>query len=61
MDDITMPSGKYKGFKIWKIPSGYLKWISENWSDETIASVAGEEFAHREHYNVHFWEDKYER
>ena len=33
-DSIVMPYGKYRGWKLEDIPSGYLKWVAENWHEE---------------------------
>lgn len=51
----TMPWGKYKGLKIHKLPSSYLKWLAENcdWDDK-ICEEADQEWQWREKYNEHF-------
>jgi len=51
-----MPWGKHKGKTIEQIPSGYLKWLSENCEDETICCVADDEYRTRTDYNDH-WEE----
>jgi len=51
--EIVMPFGKYKGLYIHKLPSSYLRWVSENIKDDRIASAADEEWQYREKYNCH--------
>ena len=53
---LIMPWGKHKGKTIEQIPSGYLKWLSENCEDETICCVADDEYRTRTDYNDH-WEE----
>lgn len=57
-ESIKMPYGKYKGMYIDSLPSSYLKWIAENWKEDTelnklICSEADKEWQHREKYNEH--------
>jgi len=54
---LIMYFGKYKGKTIEQIPSSYLKWLAENCEDETICSVADEEYRIRTNYNDH-WEER---
>jgi hypothetical protein len=51
----TMPWGKFKGLKIHKLPSSYLKWLAENcdWDDK-ICEEADEEWQWREKHNEHY-------
>lgn len=55
---MKMPSGKFKGKDIEFLPSRYLKWIAENWSeryprDKAICEAADKEWQYRERYNCH--------
>jgi uncharacterized protein (DUF3820 family) len=55
-----MPYGKYKNKLLSKMPSSYLLWIAENWSEDTpinkkICKLADEIWQDREKYNEH-WE-----
>ena len=52
-DEITMPWGKFKGYKIHTLPSSYLKWLAENCEDEVICCAADLEWQERERYNTH--------
>ena len=52
--DIKMPYGKFKGIELWRIPSGYLKWVAENFDNDIICKAADEEWQYREHYKEHF-------
>ena len=57
-DRIKMPYGKFKNQYIDKMPSGYLKWIAENWSEnnarnKVIIKAADNEWQYREKYNCH--------
>lgn len=54
---VRMPAGKFKGKLIEEIPSGYLKWIAENWDDDEIATIADEEYRWRSDNNEHFYDD----
>ena len=56
MTDVVMPAGIFKGKQMHQIPSGYLKWIAENWKEENICIAADEEFQYREKYGGHFWD-----
>lgn len=56
-EPIIMPCGKYKGEELSLIPSDYLKWLAENWADETICAAADEEYRRRTDDNEHFYED----
>lgn len=57
--EIIMPRGVHKGKKIEEIPSDYLKWMAENWSEGTTADkllcgAADQEWNWREKHNEHF-------
>ena len=52
--EIVMPYGKFKGKPMHKIPSGYLKWIAENFDDEKICKEADDEYQWRTKFNEHF-------
>jgi len=54
---MKMPNGKHKGKEIYDLPSGYLKWLSENYDDDEIAAEADQEYKFREQFNTHIWED----
>ncbi len=54
---MKMPWGKYKGKDLEDIPSPYIKWLSEECDNETIAEEADEEWQFRERFNNHFYED----
>ncbi len=56
MPDITMPYGEFRGKAMHEIPSGYLKWVAENFDDEDICCEADVEYQHREKYGGHFYE-----
>jgi len=51
--DQKMPWGKFKGIEIWRLPSGYLKWVAENFDHKDICESADEEWQWREKYNKH--------
>lgn len=48
--------GKHRGMHIEDIPSGYLKWLSENCEDVDICNAAMDEYQCREDSNEHFWD-----
>ena len=54
---MKMPYGKFKGKEIHEIPSGYLRWLAQNFDDEDICMEADEEYNIREQQNAHWWED----
>ena len=56
MSDFVMPWGKYKGRKIEKIPSSYVKWLAESCEDEDICYTADEEYRRRTDEYDH-WEE----
>lgn len=56
---MKMPYGKHKGAEIDRLPSGYLKWIAENWKEDTpqnkaICLAADQEYTYREKNGCHF-------
>jgi len=57
---VFVPFGEKKGQRkpIWKFPSKMLKWMAENHRNDKIATMADEEYQHREKYNTHVndWE-----
>lgn len=53
---IRIPAGKFKGELVVDLPSGYLKWVAENWEDDEIASIADDEYNRRSDEDDHFWE-----
>ncbi len=56
MSETKMPYGKFKGKPMHKIPSGYLRWVAENFDNETVCTAADQEYQWREKYNEH-WEE----
>ena len=52
---MEMPFGKYKGKMMHEIPSSYIRWVSENWENDKVASAADREWQWREKHNKH-WE-----
>jgi len=54
MSEIKMPYGAFKDKPIHKIPSGYLKWVAENFDDEKICEAADDEWQWREKLDEHF-------
>ena len=55
-DEIRMPYGAFKGKKMHEIPSGYLKWLAENFDNEDICKAADDEYQYREKYGTHKWD-----
>lgn len=53
---MIMPWGKFKGWDMEDIPSGYLKWLAENCEDEAVCVAADEEYAWRTDWDKHFWD-----
>ncbi len=51
-----MPYGKFKGKEMHEIPSGYLKWLAENFG-EFVAVAADKEYQWREKNRQHWEED----
>ena len=56
---MKMPWGKFKGRDIEKIPSPYLRWIAENWPEDTdrnraVCLAADKEYQYREKHGCHF-------
>ena len=59
---MKMPYGKFKGQDIEKLPSGYLKWVAENFDEsraqgKAICLEADKEYQFREKTGTHFYED----
>ena len=55
-DSTVMPFGKFKGKLIEEIPSGYLKWLSENCDDDDICEAADKEYEWRTRWGKHWWD-----
>lgn len=60
--DFVMPVGTHSGKSIEEIPSGYLKWLAENWEGKTdwerkIMEECDKEWQWREDNNCHINED----
>ncbi len=51
-DEITMPYGKHKGTAIGDLPTGYLRWVAENFNDEGICYAADQELQYRKEWNI---------
>jgi len=67
-NSIVMPFGKYRGWKLEDIPSGYLKYAAENWDSSRVSGIkkkivlaCDEEWQFREKYNCHISEDEAEK
>lgn len=59
-DDIIMPYGKFKGKSLYELPSSYLRFIAENWDEDTklkkkIVVEANNELIHREKFDTHHY------
>ena len=56
--DVIWPHGpdNFKGKRLGAIPSGFVKWISENAYDDSIAEAASQEWFFRDKFNEHFWD-----
>jgi len=50
---MEMPYGKFRGCDVDDLPSGYLKWVAENFKDDIIASKADREWQERERFGTH--------
>ena len=55
MSEIRIPYGKFKDYIMEDIPSGYLKYIAENFDQEDLCFAADTEWQEREKFNTH-WE-----
>lgn len=67
MKSLRMPRGYYRNKKLEELPSPYLKWIAENWSednpyDASICEEADKIWQEREKFNTHHYydDDKYQ-
>jgi len=54
---MKMPRGKFVGMDISNLPNWYLKWVAENWNEDTVegkalCSAADKEFQLREKHNI---------
>lgn len=47
--------GKYSGYNIEDVPSDYLKWMSENFDDDSLVEEADKELEFRDTWNKHFY------
>lgn len=52
MGEVMMPYGKFKGKKMVDLPTWYVKWVAENWREDTpanraICKAADEEYISR--------------
>ena len=50
--------GKFKGRLVRNLPSPYLRWVAENWKEDTetnrnIIATADEEYQERKKHNTH--------
>lgn len=62
-DDIIMYCGKFKGKSLYELPSSYLRFIAEKWSEDTlinkkIVEQASWELGHRDKFNTHHYYDE---
>ena len=60
-DHIIMPAGKFRNIPMSLIPSSYLRWVAENWSEDTkrdkeICIAADKVWQWREVNGYHFEE-----
>lgn len=58
-DEMIMPWGAHRDKYVHQLPSSYLKYVAENWDEDTpfkkkLVARCDEEWRHREHYNTHF-------
>ncbi|KKN08872.1 hypothetical protein LCGC14_1052410 [marine sediment metagenome] len=58
MPEVKMPYGKFKNKTMEEIPSGYLRWLAENFKIEEICQAADKEWIYRETYNLHWREER---
>lgn len=61
--NIPMPWGKHKSRSIGAIPSSYLKYVAENWDEDTplkkvIVAACDREWTFREDTGCHFEDDQ---
>jgi hypothetical protein len=50
---MIMPHGKYQGDKLGSIPSAYLFWVAEEWSDPKISEAADRVWRFRDSIMCH--------
>lgn len=56
---VRMPRGQYRGKAIEDVPSDYLLWVAENWSEKTeedriVCIAADREWSFREKNGTYF-------
>ena len=54
MYTIRMPNGKFRGKAMQEIPSKYLRWVAENYKNDTVAAAADNEWQWREKWDEHW-------
>jgi hypothetical protein len=52
--DTVLHFGKYSGKTVEEIPSGYLKWLINNCTDDDITDAADKEYEWRTYWRKHF-------
>jgi len=55
---VLLPYGKFKGKVLDSVPSSYLKWVAENFKNDTIATAADVVWRWRESMNSHFYDEE---
>lgn len=56
MNDLVMHTGKWRGSRIFEMPSNYLKWLVDNWEGEDIQEAAEEEMSRRTDETEHWYD-----
>jgi len=54
---VLLPFGEFKDKVLDSVPSNYLKWVAENFKNNTIATAADVVWSWRESMNCHFYEE----